>query len=240
MEQLQDLKISGVSKMNGGKFDFVEISGVGKIFGDVEANRVNISGAGSVEGNIKAVKVDIEGTGSIKGNLACEQIYNSGNVKVGGQLKANILKSNGMCRVGGSIKSKQIFSHGVLKSGGDVEAEEFDSDGAFKINGLLNANRINIKVGYGSSVKEIGGEEIIIKKVKTINFGLAFVFTGISKWLKAELIEGTNINIEYSEVKIVRGENIKIGPKCNIELVEYSGTLEVDPDSVIKIQKKID
>jgi cytoskeletal protein CcmA (bactofilin family) len=239
MDKLQDLKISGMSKMNGGKFDFVEISGVGKIFGDVEANRMNISGVGNVEGDIKVVRMDIEGTSNVKGNIECEQMYDSGSVKVGGRLKADILKVNGMCRVGGSIKAKQIFSYGILNSGADVEAEEFDSEGAFKINGLLNANRIDIKIAYGSSVKEIGGEEITVKTAKTIGFGFAMVLIGKRKCLKTELIEGTNISIEYTEANVVRGENIKIGAKCIVDLVEYSGTLEVDPSSVVKNQKKV-
>lgn len=239
MDKLQDLKISGMSKMNGGKFDYVDISGMGKIFGDVEANRVNVSGVGNVEGNIKTVKLVIEGTSNVKGNIECEEINNNGSVKIGGLLKANILKSNGMFKIGGSIKSKQIFSYGVLKSGGDVEAEEFESEGAFTIGGLLNANRINIRIGFGSAVKEIGGEEIVVKKVKMSSIGFALALIGRSKWLKSELIEGTNISLEYSDVKIVRGENVKIGPKCNIELVEYSGVLEVDPTSVVKNQKKV-
>jgi cytoskeletal protein CcmA (bactofilin family) len=240
MDKLQDLKISGMSKMNGGKFDYVDISGVGKIYGDVEANILNISGVGNVEGNIKAVRMDIEGTSNVKGNIECAEVNNSGSVKVGGRLKTDILKSNGMCRVGGSVKAKQIFSYGVLNSGADVEAEEFDSEGVFNINGLLNANRIDIKVGYRSSVKEIGGEEITVKKAKTMGLGFAMRFIGKSKCLRTELIEGTNISIEYTEADVIRGENIKIGAKCIVDLVEYSGTLEVDPSSVVKSQKKVE
>jgi cytoskeletal protein CcmA (bactofilin family) len=240
MDKLQDLKISGMSRMNGGKFDFVDVSGVGKIFGDVEANRINISGVGNVDGNIKAVRMDIEGTSNIKGNIVCDQMYNSGSVKVEGQLKTDILKVNGICKVGGAIKSKQIFSYGILKSGADVEAEEFDSEGAFNINGLLNANRIDIKVGYACSAKEIGGEEITVTKARTMHLGFAMMLIGKPRCLKTELIEGTNISLEYTEANVVRGENIKIGPKCNVDLVEYSGTLEVDSGSVVKSQKKVE
>ena len=239
MDNLQDLKISGMSQMNGGKYNYVEISGMGKIISALEANRIKISGSGSVEGDVKANKIDIEGTCHVKGNIDCNLIENSGMIKIRGNLKAEVLTCKGMSTIGGAIKVKKLLSHGVLKTGGDVEAEEFDSEGAFAINGLLNANSIHIKVGYGCTAKEIGGEEIIVRKLKTFGLGVALMLIGKSKILKTELIEGTKIDIEHTEAKIIRGENIKIGPKCIIDLIEYSGELVIDSNSVVKEQRKV-
>lgn len=239
MDKLQDLKVSGVSRMNGGKFDYVDISGVGKIFGDLEANRLNISGSGKVEGSVKSDKIKIDGNSSIKGDVECTELTCSGNAKIEGQLEADIINTNGMCRVGGKIKAHTIDSKGYIKTKSGLEADEFISDGAFKIAELLNASKIDVKISYGSSAKEMGGEEIVVRKSKSHNFNFFLTLFGVSNKLESDLIEGTNIYLEYTDAKIVRGENIKIGPKCTIELIEYSGTLEVLEGSTVKEQKKV-
>lgn len=240
MDKLQDLKVSGMSKMGGGKFDLVDISGMGTIYGDLEANKMNISGMAKVEGNIKVNQVDIEGCGDIQGDVECDQFRNSGTVKVTGKLKAELFKTKGVSKVGESIKAKEVILQGTLNVGGDVEAEKFESEGSFKIGGLLNANSINIKVGYGGAVREIGGEEILIKKAGLKSTGFPIFLISISKCLKTDLIEGTHISIDYVIAKTVRGENIKIGPKSHIGLVEYSGTLEVDPGAKVGETRKIE
>ena len=55
----------------------------------------------------------------------------------------------------------------------------------------------------------------------------------------ANVIEGDNIEIESCEAKIVRGKNIKLGPKCKIGLVEYTGTCEVSPEAKVDEVKQV-
>ena len=239
MEKLQDLKLSGMSKTNGGKFDQVEISGLGKIFGDLEANRIHISGSGNIEGSIKVNKMDVEGNGFVDGSVESGELETSGNFRMSGQLKTETVKCSGRCRVDGSLKAGKVFSEGMISIGADVEAEEFYSKGAFTVNGLLNANKIDIKLGMESRAKEIGGEEIVVKKMRHHNFNFFLTLIGKSNKLQSDLIEGTNIFLEYTEAKMVRGQDVKIGAKCSIDTIEFSGTLEVDPSSVVKDQKKV-
>jgi hypothetical protein len=61
------------------------------------------------------------------------------------------------------------------------------------------------------------------------------------KWdrLEADLIEGNNISIEYTEVKTVRGNNILIGDNCRVDLVEYSGELGISPNAIVKNRVKV-
>ncbi|MGO0882214.1 hypothetical protein ACTPDI_05465 [Clostridioides difficile] len=51
--------------------------------------------------------------------------------------------------------------------------------------------------------------------------------------LLANVIEADEISLENSEVKIVRGKNIKIGKGCYIESLEYSESIDIDESSII-------
>ena len=57
--------------------------------------------------------------------------------------------------------------------------------------------------------------------------------------LKAELIEGEEIDLQATRAELVRGRNVVIGPGCEIERVEYSGSLMVDPSAKVEQQAKI-
>ena len=264
MTRLNDLSISGMGKVNGGIFSNVNISGLGTILGDVEAERIVISGKGTIEGNTKASrKIDISGmgritgnvegteitssgTGTIDGNLQCDRVETSGNLKIGGSAKVIELVTDGRCKIDGSLKAeKMIISHGYLSVGSDVESEEFISKGSFAIEGLLNANRIDIEIKGFCKVKEIGGEEISVRN-RYVNLAILSKFVSsflgngreLDK-LAVQLVEGTVISLEYTHAGIVRGNNVKIGPECTIEEVEYADNLEIDPTSIVKRQTKM-
>ncbi len=238
MDSLGDLKISGMGKMNGGKFNNVDISGMGKILGDIEANSITVSGSGNIGGNAKASRVSVSGNASINGDVEGERVESSGNFKTSGSVKAAEISNSGRIRIDGNLKSKKIISEGMLSIGGELEAEEFYTDGVFKVGGLLNANTIDVKIQWDSYAKEIGGETIKVRKGK--HFGMNFIFLLFSKGfgLQADVIEGTDIYLENTKAKVVRGNKVKIGPDCNIDQVEYTDSFEVAAGSVVKNQVK--
>jgi hypothetical protein len=57
--------------------------------------------------------------------------------------------------------------------------------------------------------------------------------------LEVETIEGEEIDIEGTKADLVRGRNVVIGSGCEIERVEYSGTLTVDKTAKVEEQVKI-
>ena len=57
--------------------------------------------------------------------------------------------------------------------------------------------------------------------------------------LEAELLEGDNIDIDYAHIKTVRGNNVTVGPNCEIELIEYTGVLTVDKSANVKEIKQV-
>ena len=238
MDNISDLKISGVGRMGGGKYRDVKISGKGEIDGDIEAQTVQISGMGKVNGKTVAGRISVSGMGTMSGGVECKSISNSGSLTIEGPLNADEIRVSGSMTVKEGVKSRYIRCSGFLNSGAGIEAEEFRSRGEFKIKGLLNANDVDIIFGWHSFANEIGGEEIRIRHSHYM-FPFILSFFGKIDRLEADLIEGNNIMVEYAEVKTIRGNNILIGDYCRVDLVEYSGKLGISPKAIVKNRVKV-
>lgn len=248
MSQLGDLVISGIGTLNGGTYNSVTISGMGKVDGDVEAGRINISGNGTIKGDTHAGEITISGNGTLAGNVEAKALHTSGNAKCTGQLKADTVDCSGRLRVNGDIKAKKVDSNGYLSTSAGVEAEEFLFDGSFTIDGLLNAHIVNVKIDGFCMAREIGGESIRIELKKQgpgfsqLVLPLYSLFTGRSvevDKVKAHVIEGTEVTLEHTVAGTVRGSRVKIGAGCRIDRVEYSESYEADPSSNVKESVKV-
>ena len=108
MDNLYDVKIDGVGKLNGGKYKDIKISGVGTILSNIEGQKVNIDGVGEIKGSVKCNELAVEGT------LSC-----SGGVDVGE--KVNV---NGMLTVNGNLQGREVFCDGYLKVKGLLSADK--------------------------------------------------------------------------------------------------------------------
>ena len=62
---------------------------------------------------------------------------------------------------------------------------------------------------------------------------------GRNSGLSTNSIEGDDIYLEYTKAKAVRGNNIILGPGCEIELVEYKDNFKQDDTSEVETQRKI-
>ena len=49
-----------------------------------------------------------------------------------------------------------------------------------------------------------------------------------------DTIEADEVDLESTRARIVRGVNIRIGKGCEIDRIEYSGTIEHEPSAVIR------
>jgi cytoskeletal protein CcmA (bactofilin family) len=117
---------------------------------------------------------------------------------------------------------------------GKCETEKLNVNGRLDVD-ILNAGDIKFTMHGSSSITEIGGEHIEIRKESGIN---------LAKWLKAltipllhnltaQTIEGDYVYVEYTKAKVVSGTNVIIGPDCEIELVEYKTKLDLDKSSKV-------
>lgn len=246
MEELRNVNISGTGKINGGKFAEVNISGLGQILGDVEANRIEISGMGTIKGNTKVQRLLVSGNGTVEGLLEGSELNTSGNFKVNGPVKFQEISIQGRARFNDLVKADTVSITGYLSIGQNLEAESFTCNGSFSIDGLLNSNKIDVEINGFCYAREIGGDEIFVKCTPLTPWHflhkIITPFLGPKRELDkltSEVLEGTIVNISNTNAKIVRGNDVRIGPGCNIGVVEYTGKLEVDERAVVGKQTKI-
>ncbi|MCV2270283.1 hypothetical protein [Clostridioides difficile] len=250
-EELSSLRFDGVGKCKGGIFD-----------------NVNISGTGKIEGSVKCSKFDSSGSAKVFGTTECNEFFTSGLSKVEGNILASKVEISGLLRCTGNINSVEIDTSGIinvegyLKANENIDCENINLSGILECNGFLNCEEVNISLNGISNFNEVGASSINIKKghgdyckkfrmleKKHINFekvssnlislGLLSIRKYTESKLFANIIEADEISLENSEVKVVRGKNIKIGKGCYVESLEYSESIEIDEDSIVGEIKNI-
>ncbi|AAK76782.1 cytoskeletal protein CcmA (bactofilin family) [Clostridium acetobutylicum] len=239
-EKLSDVKVSGSGSIGGGNYDEVKISGSAKINGNVNCNSYMCSGSSTANGNITAKEiVKISGTTKVHGDLNSGDLIVSGSSRTFGNVTAKKIKISGSSDIEGNVHTDSIDISGSVSIGEDCEAEHFHARGGFEIAGLLNAGDIEIYMYGKCRVKDIGGENITVKlgSGHFIHEMMNLFFT--RGRLVTSIIEGDNIYLEHTDAKIVRGNNITIGPNCNIENIEYKNQLNMD-QSCKALCKKVD
>ncbi|MBC8080989.1 MAG: hypothetical protein H7X86_11630 [Gorillibacterium sp.] len=253
--RLPNGKISGSGTIIGGVYDHISVSGSGVLDGDVEANSISISGSGTARGNVRAGDLKVSGSAKFERNLSGGHHKVSGSTRVLGQMYTDEVHVSGSMKVLGLLHSQEVHVSGSLSCQGlktnrlevsgslhskaDLEAEEFRGKGSFRVEGLLNANHLDFAFGGGSYAKEIGGE--YIRVIQWHGFGFNRLLSwfidllGFRKYshLRADLIEGTVVELDHADVKVVRGTRVVIGPNCKIGLVEFTDSLLVDPSSEV-------
>jgi cytoskeletal protein CcmA (bactofilin family) len=203
---------------------------------------MSINGTSEVRGNVRASEIKSNGGGRIDGNLTSQDAEVNGALSIKGDVTAERIKLSGSLNIGGNMHASEINTKVALKIKGDCEAETFRAAGAFNIGGLLSADNIYVDVVGNCSAKEIGGEGIEIRKSNNIAAQIQRFIKDIFNsrdTLVVDTIEGDNIYLEATAAKVVRGSNVKIGPECEIELVEYKDQVEISGGSKVREQRKI-
>lgn len=190
---------------------------------------IKIEGVGTISGgDYEMVRVD--GVGKCEGNLQAQSIDINGTFKCLGAVKTDLFDCDGATELRANLFAKKIIVDGslVVKNGTKIEAEKIDCDGSIKVvDGQISADIIKSD-GY-IYAREIVGDQIrihsrISRFVKWFNGSFSNV----------ELIEATNIELRGVYAKEVNGEQIIIGPRCEIDRVDCSGTLTIDPTATVK------
>lgn len=207
---------------------------------------ISIVGDGSSAGGVYG-KVKVIGDASFNDNLSCDLFKCTGTSVIYGSLEATEIKITGTLTLtdravsndgedgiqasGLHAKAEHIKVVGELHLSGDCQAENIKLNGRLTIAGMLSAEHMTLKIMGPSEVKEMGGSIISVKSGR-----LNDLFTGNKSILKAQIIEGDDIELENTEAEIVRGDKIKIGPGCRIGKVEYRSSLQIHPQSEVLLQ----
>lgn len=236
MKKNDNLIINGSGSYPGGRYDKISIRGEGTIVNEVECSSFHVYGTSEAVENVKAGSVKVFGEAEVKMNMDAQDTLVMGTLKVGGKAQLKKMKILGLLEVGERLTGEEANIKGSISVNGDVEYETFDSSGGFEIKGLLTADTIRIGLRFGQSrAEEIGGGKITVKKRSNslLPFGKE---TGT---LVANVIEGDDIYLENTKADIVRGNKVKIGPGCQIGVVEYRNDFTHDPRATIKTKTKV-
>ena len=236
MGELINMEIAGTGKIPGGTFGDVNISGMGKIVGDVKGKNLNVAGMGSAIKDINFDNINIAGTFKSSGIVSVnDKITINGTAKINA-FEGNDIEVNGTATIAEGMKFNKATVNGRAKVAGDCEGNIFSCNGSISVGGLLSADRIDINLRGRCTAKDVGGEEITIKNDSCVTvkvLGISCEFWQLKKEFKCESIEGDKIYLENTICEIVRGENIVIGKGCKINKVEYYGTLKKEDGSIV-------
>ncbi len=232
----KNLIINGSGSYPGGQYDKISIRGEGTIVNDVECSAFHVYGTSEANENVTTGSIKIMGEAEFKGNVEAKETLVLGTMRVGQYAKLKKMKILGLLEVDESLSGDEATIKGSIAVNGDVEYETFDSSGGFEIKGLLSAEKVKIALRFGeSTAAEIGGGTITVKRKKNsiLPFGKEI------GTLNAKLIEGDDIYLENTSAEVVRGKTVKIGPGCQIGLIEYANGLTENPSSTIKTKIKV-
>ena len=242
MEQTKgNLRIDGMFTSEGGEYEKIVINGQGTVTSNVQADCIRVNGIGTFQGNVNSDTVIISGMATIKEGIVAEELKVSGSATIEGGIEAEKLIIEGMATIQGNVESEEVRIEGKASIHGDCEAETFKMEGQIKIKGQLNAESIHICSVLKSEIHEITGSSIQIVRDNNlvtgmVNKALDIVFTNN---LAVNTIEGDQIELDHVTARVVRGEDVTIGENCEIDLIEYSGTLKQHPRAKIKEARKM-
>ena len=225
---MKNMKIDGVATFDGGEYENIQVEGVATCKGDITAKSVRIDGTFKSEGGVNTGELFCEGTAEFDGTICSGKTEIEGTFKSKGDMSGERLSCDGMADISGNIFVRQIEVDGFLhaRDGDKIEAERIECDGAIHTEGQISAD---VVIANGIiKAKEIVGDNITL--LSKMN---AFVKLFIKKLSVVELIEATNITLDGINAKMVNGENIVIGPKCRIDAIDCTGTLQLDPSARI-------
>jgi cytoskeletal protein CcmA (bactofilin family) len=234
-----NLSITGSSYASGGTYDIVKIVGEGTIDGDVACSRLKCVGTLDMDGQLKSKHVSIVGTCSFSGGVQTDTIKISGTVTIGGDVKLKELHCSGTIESQGNLYGEQLNLRGQLSTKGDCEADVLTARGIFEIGGLLNAGQLDVKLYHDCRAKEIGGEKIRIRKASLLNPFNFFFKPSSNATLYASIIEGDEIYLENTKAAVVRGNQVTIGPGCEVELVEYKEHFDQLKGAIVTENRKV-
>jgi cytoskeletal protein CcmA (bactofilin family) len=220
-----DLKIFGVGRASGGEFNEVSITGQGDVEGSIVCTTFSLNGEGTINGSVKTGEGSILGTSTINGGLDADRCKIVGTVRVGGDANVRNFTIGGTVTIQGAVKCETLTLRGTTTVHGDCNAEKLECKGSFAIDGLVNAGKtVRVRKQSGPIA------DVVNALLQRLDF---------QQRLTADTIEGDEVVLEFTKARIVRGNYVRLGQGCEVDLVEYRGTLDQASGAVVKEARKV-
>ncbi len=232
------VNIAGMGTVDTGVYSEIHISGSGSLKGTIITNTLGVSGQASSAGKITAETIDISGAFSTMDDLSSKKLNVAGSFSAGKNVNAETASFSGAASVARNLKSSKVSSAGTLSVAGDAQLGDLYMDGSIHITGKTTAKEIVIKLSGESTLASVHCVSIEVKESTSYKW-LEWFSSARKNHLVADTIDAAMVHLEQTDAKLVRGNNIKIGKSCKIDLVEYTGTYEADSDAKVgKVVKK--
>lgn len=226
-QALRSIKVSGRAVVAGGQYDEVRGSGSIRFDGALGAQRVHASGSVSGHGSLETDLLETSGSLVVDGDLRVGDMKSSGSVDVSGDIEVRGLgKTSGALRIGGRLTGKNAAGSGGLRIGSEVALDQLSWSGAVHCPGLVSADAVDLQMAGESQIGELAGSSI------TVRPGVGWRFGRPPRLLVGE-VSGDDIRLENTVAQVVRGDRVTIGPRCQIERLEYREQLEVSPEATV-------
>jgi cytoskeletal protein CcmA (bactofilin family) len=236
----QNVTIAGTGSLSGGKYGNIRIFGEGNIMSPVQSVNMKIFGSLNTNSEICADNVFIAGSANFT-NTKANRVNINGSAHFHSSATLKYLTVNGEAHFEGELKAVKIILRGEMISGKLIEAESFHSRGALTVK-TLNADHVCIALHSNCRAEEIGAETVKvydIKNSKRLADRISYLFNGDRKArLEVGIIEADRIYLENTTADAVRGNEVIIGPGCQIKKVEYKTTFQVDSSSNVDVTEQ--
>lgn len=236
-EKKADAKIAGDGALPGGEYGNVTINGSGTLNGPIESTSYKVNGSGAARGDVKSGTVGVNGSATFDGSVQASTLDVNGQADIRGGAGVGRLKVRGSLDVGGGVRTHEADIRGELKVGGDFDADSLTGEGRLTVAGMINAGTIDFKLHGKSGAREIGGERIVISEPTGFSRFATFF---ADRLLVVDSIEADSLDLEWVKAKVVRGGQVRLGVGCDVDLVEYTGTLTREAGAQVREERKVE
>lgn len=201
---MNNYSIEGIGSMNGGQFMDLRIEGVGSNKGDIKADKIVVEGVFKSTGYIETNLLDCEGVCDFYGNIRAKRITIEGVINMKDNQK---------------MEAESLYCEGLLNTGGDLFVDSLKAAGCLKVKGIYGDN-----IEINSHGKTMNGFKKLLEKINLISNSCGSKIT---------TIEATTIQLSGVSAQTVNGHEIVIGPGCEIDTVDCTGTLKIHESSKV-------
>lgn len=222
----RSLEVSGKDSIPGGAYDAISVDGKLQVDGDLDAVSLVVQGAVTVDGRSRIGTLEVSGKATFTEPVQAEGVSVHGKVEVGGDLDA-----------------QRVETSGRLTVSGNLTAREFLASGRFNVSGTLSADRVEVELASGSQVEAIkaGSVRVVARpdnegtvvRVSTGRVQITNVSGGQTQPSRLDVgtVEGDTVELNATNARRVVGRQVRLGPDCSVDVVEYTEILEVDENA---------
>ncbi|MGL4740075.1 MAG: hypothetical protein ACRC41_04625 [Sarcina sp.] len=234
MEENSNLEVKAFEVAKGGKYDDVTLLGNAKIKGAVTASVVEVSGIGNIGGEIEADTLLVSGSFSADKDVTLENSLNSkGASTFNKALVCEEITALGELTIKGNCKFDNAKIIGKFISKGIITGNKFQVMGQVDMSSDIRVNDVEIEFLEKSNANDIIADNVKIETKQEEKKGLLGKLQLKTKF-KCNEIRAKNIYIENVDCKVIVGDVIRIGENCKVERVEYIDKFEFDKSSEVK------